>query len=72
MSKEAKKAEIALRLKVVKEGLWPSCLSCIHWAEIVEITDERRVYFECGKYKMYPPEETIVVGCISYEQDIPF
>lgn len=72
MSKEARKADIALRLKVVEEGLWPSCLSCSHWCEVTEITDGERVYFKCGKYNMIPPAETLVVGCIHYEQDIPF
>lgn len=72
MSKEAKKADIALRLKVVREGLWPSCLNCVHWTEVTEITDQERVYFKCGKYNMIPPNETLVLGCIHHEQDIPF
>lgn len=71
--KEAKKAEIALRLKVVQEGLWPSCINCTHWSELT-IYDEsgRKSYHRCAKYDMIPPAETIVVGCIHHESHIPF
>lgn len=72
MSKEAKKADIALRLKVVNEGLWPSCINCVEWVEVTEITDNECVYFKCGKYNMIPPAETIIVGCVHHESDIPF
>lgn len=75
MSKEARKADIALRLKVVQEGLWPSCLSCTAWREHTEVdcaTGTWVVQMRCSRYSMIPPVETIIVGCIHYEQDIPF
>lgn len=75
MSKEARKADIALRLKVVEEGLWPSCLSCTHWAKLTQYEPSINLHAGesyCSKYCTVPPMETIIVGCIHYEQDIPF
>lgn len=69
---EAKKAEIALREKVVKAGLWPCCINCEHWGEYMGVTDEERVYNHCTKYNRFPPEDVIVLGCPAHEPAIPF
>lgn len=73
MSAEAKKVDIALRLRVVQEGLWPSCLNCVHWHQLTTIKDSTKtVVHRCSRYDMIPPNETIVVGCIKHESHIPF
>lgn len=72
MSTKAKQGGIELRKEMVRSGLWPCCLNCEHWVEVGEITDTQKTYHECGKYKMIPPDETIVIGCIQHLPTIPF
>lgn len=72
IDKQAKQAMIDIRNEVIRQGRWPTCTNCTYWTEVHEVTDELRVYFKCGKYNMFPPEDVIVVGCINHEAEVPF
>jgi len=47
----------------IKETDWQCCLNCINWDKKKE---------ECGLFNAEPPLAVIIVGCIEYEDDIPF
>lgn len=70
--REAKAHAIKLRQEIVRQGLWPTCTNCAHWVEVSEVTDEVRVYFKCGKFNLMPPEDTVVVGCVHHDKEVPF
>lgn len=40
-----------------------SCLNCLYWDEPKD---------QCEKYQARPPLKIAVIGCDTYEQDIPF
>ena len=72
---QAKKAAISLANDVIKAGLWPCCLNCDHWLEVTTVdcsANTKKVHHECGRYRMIPPPETIVVGCAQHIKTIPF
>ena len=63
-SKEARReGEMRGQLAQVNSLAWPCCLSCEHFKEAQEI---------CELYEERPPAKVIVIGCPSYNADIPF
>lgn len=76
--KEAMKESIRLRAEVVRQGLWPSCINCTQWTETTEIlmdgdkVKSEKTFHKCNKFRMIPPADTIIVGCIYHEPEVPF
>ena len=54
---------IALHRELIETGVLPSCANCVNMA------DGQLV---CLKYNATPPLEVLSVGCIAWEQTIPF
>jgi hypothetical protein len=75
-------SEIKFHKRLVDNGICPSCISCEHWGmntnanglSIVGSNPGARAEMEetCRLYKGRPPAEVIVLGCSSWEWDIPF
>lgn len=71
-SPEAILKDNELRLRVVRAGLWRCCMNCENWCEVPVVTSMERVYNQCSKYNMLPPDEILMVGCVEHVQEIPF
>lgn len=54
---------IEFQQRLINSAQWRTCLNCLDW-------DKKKL--ECGRYKMVPPLEVIVVSCPNWEMDIPF
>lgn len=77
IDKQAKQHMIDVRNEVIRQGRWPTCTNCEYWlhvtsVEIHEGQSTREEWHECSKYKMIPPEEVVVVGCVNHEPKVPF
>lgn len=51
---------------LMARGIWHSCMNCFNWHKVKDNSKG------CMKYNAMPPPEVIVVGCKSWEDDIPF
>jgi len=72
IDKKAKQHLIDIRKEIIRQGQWPTCTNCAHWGEYPGITDGERMYYFCNRYQTIPPEDTVVVGCINHEPEVPF
>lgn len=67
---QVKQKDLDIRSKVIKAGIWKTCTNCLHWAP--NENKGAAAAEACNIYKVKPPANVIVVGCVSHEEDIPF
>jgi hypothetical protein len=65
--------EMNLQIKTVQYAIWHSCTNCEHWSNNSAERKQEQSEEVCHLYgKIRPPAETIVVGCQSWSEIVPF